>query len=199
MATKKSNSNDIEVRYYKGMTVERSEDGKSTIAGVAAIVDAPYDMDWYDEEIARGAFDDVLQDDVRILYNHDRNMVLARTTSGTGMVYLDEAGNLAYKYETPNRSYARDLEDAIATGDVDQCSFAFRVLESHWVEKKDEKPKWVIDKIERLLDVGPVTYAANPATTVAKRSYDAYKEANKVVKPKKLSLTMQIRKRQLSL
>jgi HK97 family phage prohead protease len=192
-------NNDIEVRYYKGMTVERAEDGKATIMGIAAIVNAPYDMDWYDEEIAIGAFDNVLQDDVRILYNHDKNMVLARTTSNTGQIYLDEGGNLAYRYETPNRTYAKDLEDAIATGDVDQCSFAFRVKESHWVEKKDEKPKWVIDKIERLLDVGPVTYAANPATSVAKRSYDQYKEQQQVKEPKKLSLTMAIRKRQLSL
>lgn len=155
--------------------ITRNED-EGVIKGMAARVGKSYNMGWFEERIEPGAFDDTLGDDVRVLYNHDDNMVLGRTKSGTAKIYLDEDGNLMYEYKTPNRSYAKDLEDAINVGDVDQSSFAFVIEDEEWRSEGDKEIR-SIKKIKRLYDVSPVTYPANPDTSVAKRSYEAIKEA----------------------
>jgi HK97 family phage prohead protease len=76
---------------------------------------------------------------VRALINHDPNLVLARTKSKTLDLFTDKKGNLAYKFKTPNRSYAKDLEDAVKSGDIDQSSFAFRVAEEKWEWRDDNE------------------------------------------------------------
>jgi len=94
---------------------------------------------------------------------------------------FDDKGNLAYEYKTPNRQFAKDVEDMIRSGDVDQSSFAFTVKEDKWQWSKDEtkKDRRTIMKFEKLYDVSPVTYAANPKTNVqlksASRTYEAAK------------------------
>jgi len=152
----------------------RQEDDKHQVRGIASKVGVVYDLGFFSEEIAPGAFDNVLNDDVRVLFNHDANMVLARTASGTGRVFLDNAGNLSYEFDTPNRSYAKDLEDMIRTGDVSQSSFAFIVAEQEWQER-DGKDHRVITRVEQLIDVSPVTYPASPDTEVAYNSLDKVK------------------------
>ncbi len=152
----------------------RQEDDTRQVRGIASKVGVIYDLGFFSEEIAAGAFDDVLNDDVRILFNHDANQVLARTASGTGRVYLDNSGNLAYEFETPNRSYAKDLEDMIRTGDVSQSSFAFIVADQEW-QTRDGKDHRVITRVEQLIDVSPVTYPASPDTDVAYNSLDKIK------------------------
>ena len=152
----------------------RQEDDRQQVRGIASKVGVVYDLGFFSEEIAPGAFDNVLNDDVRVLFNHDANMVLARTASGTARVFLDNAGNLSYEFDTPNRSYAKDLEDMIRTGDVSQSSFAFIVGEQEWQER-DGKDHRVVIRVEQLIDVAPVTYPASPDTEVAYNSLDKVK------------------------
>jgi HK97 family phage prohead protease len=163
-----------EYRIFKA-PVELRADGDSAgvIEGIAAVVNQETDLGWFREIIMPGAFDDVLGDDVRALFNHDSNKVLARTTAGTLDLYLDDKGNLAYRYTTPDRTYAKDLEDMIRTGDVNQSSFAFVIAESEWVyDENEELELRRITRIGKLYDVSPVTYPAYADTTVAKRCYD---------------------------
>lgn len=136
-------------------------------------------MGWYIERIERGAFDGRLNDDVRFLVNHDPNLILARTKSGTGELFLDDDGNLNYRYETPNRTYARDIADAIRSGDIDQSSYAFTIEDEVWETRSDGKEVRTIKKYKRLFDVSPVTYPADPDTSVAKRSHEALKQEDK--------------------
>lgn len=128
----------------------------------------------YREVILPGAFDDVLKDDIRALFNHDPNQILARSKDGKGTleVWVDATG-LKYRYTTPDRSYAKDLQDAIDAGDVTQSSFAFKISEQRWVEKEGDMELREIVKFERLYDVSPVTYPAYADTEVAKRSLEA--------------------------
>ena len=159
------------------MRVEKRAEGDAevnVVEGYAALFNSVTTIgDWFREEIMQGAFDDVLQDDVRALFNHDANLILARTASKTLEIGVDEKG-LWYRYTTPQRQYALDLVDAINAGDVSQSSFAFRAKEWTWVEKEGELSLRQITKVERLYDVSPVTYPAYSDTTVAKRSYDAF-------------------------
>lgn len=157
-----------------------AENTSTVIEGYAAKFNSETVIgNWYQfrEKISPGAFDDVLNDDVRCLFNHNPNYVLARSKEGKGTLTLsvDKVG-LKYSYVTPERSFAKDLEDAIALGDVSQSSFAFDIEEQNWTEIDGELPVRNIVKFKRLYDVAPVTYPAYADTEVAKRSLDAFKE-----------------------
>jgi len=180
--------------------VREAEEGGYVIEGIAAMVDKDNDMGWYIERIERGAFDGRLNDDVRFLINHDPNLILARTKSGTGELFTDNDGNLCYRYTTPNRTYAKDLADAIRSGDIDQSSYAFTIDEQDWQERADGKEVRTIKKYARLYDVSPVTYPADPDTSVAKRSYEMTKQEEKPTEEKEVDNTDQkYRDRRLSL
>jgi HK97 family phage prohead protease len=136
------------------------------------------------EIIQRGAFDAVLQDDVRALFNHDANLILARARGGKGTLTLgaDDVG-LWYEFEAdPEQSYARDLVRALIRGDVDQSSFAFSLTADGqtWEEKTEGGTTIVrrtIKQVSRLYDVSPVTYPAYPDATVALRTLAAHRAA----------------------
>lgn len=165
------------------LTVERrsenESEGASVIEGTAALFNNRTKIgSWFYEEVLHGAFDDVLEDDVRCLINHDPRLILGRTASGTLELWQDDEG-LKYRYTTPDRSYAKDLEDAIRSGDVSQSSFQFKTKESIWIEQEDDLDIRQIKKVERLYDVSPVTYPAYQDTSVAKRSFDLRQKEQK--------------------
>lgn len=151
----------------------RKESG--TIAGHAATFNDWYDLGMFEERIAPGAFDDVLDDDVRALFNHDSNHVLGRTKSGTLRISVDGQG-LMSEIDMPES--ATMLREAIERGDIDQMSFGFTVREDTWEtpEDGDGKERRTITKIDRLFDVSPVTFPANPNTDVALRSLEEWRD-----------------------
>lgn len=165
----------------------RAEDDSefAVIEGYAALFNTRADLGWFHEEILPGAFDEVLGDDVRCLINHDPNLILARSVNGKGTLTLSTDSNgLKYSYTTPDITYARDLQKSIELGDVSQSSFGFMAEEVNWVQRKDEPELRQIVKVARLFDVSPVTYPAYQDTTVAKRSFDAYRQDNNEDGPK---------------
>ena len=164
-------------RRFTEHPVRMESEGK--IEGIAAVINSRTDLGYFYEEIAAGAFDDILQDDVRALFNHDSSKILARTKSGTLEVFISERGDLAYKYETPNISYAKDLAESIRLGDVDQSSFGFTIEGEEWRDMESEKPTRIITKLGRLMDVSPVTYPAYQDTTASARNeeFEAVKQA----------------------
>lgn len=191
-------------RRFVSFPIEYNEDGDNgTIDGIASKVEQFYDLGWFEEKIARGAFDNVLNDDVRALFNHDPNLVLARTKSKTLRVFTDKDGNLAYRFTVPDRTYARDLQDAVKTGDVNQSSFAFRVKEEKWEwatkDNKLKKDKRTILKMEKLFDVSPVTYPASPSTKVAARKLEDHNEELKRAKEKRNENILKLAKAKLTL
>ena len=132
------------------------------------------------EVIAPGAFDDVLNDDVRGLFNHDRNMILGRTKSGTLSLSVDDVG-LRYEITAPDNQTVRDLVLApIQRGDVDQSSFAFHLPSDGYRWDEDESGLYIrtITRVSRLIDVSPVTYPAYNDTEVSARDLE---EAKKVL------------------
>ncbi|WP_281681837.1 HK97 family phage prohead protease [Zunongwangia profunda] len=173
--------------FFTPVTVEKraeenAEQELYTIEGYAAVFNKRADLFWFEEEILPGAFDEVLNDDVRCLFNHNPNYILARSVDGKGTLTLSvDSKGLKYSYVTPKRGYAIDLQDAIETGDVSQSSFAFRASEVIWkdAQNDDEKDLRQIKKIAQIYDVSPVTYPAYHDAEVGKRSYDQHKEQRK--------------------
>jgi len=134
------------------------------------------------EIIQPGAFDDVLNDDVRALFNHESSAILARSKNGVGSLSIGiDATGLWYEFEAPDTQVGRDLMTSLKRGDVDQSSFSFTVGKDgqEWTETKDGDGPTVftrtIKKVSRLYDVSPVTYPAYPDATVALRSLEQFR------------------------
>ncbi len=161
---------DAEVRSHKAIIekrefrMENAEYEGNTIRGYAAVYNS--DSEWmggFYEQIARGAFDDVLDNDTRAYFNHDENLLLGRVSSGTLRIGTDARG-LYYEVDLPNTSYANDLVELMKRGDVNQSSFAFLIERDRW-EERDGKTYRIIEKVSRLLDVSPVSQPAYESAT----------------------------------
>jgi HK97 family phage prohead protease len=128
------------------------------------------------EVIEKGAFDGVLNNDVRALFNHNSNLVLARSKNGTGSLQIgvDDAG-LWYEFEAPDTQLGRDLLTSIRRGDIDSSSFGFVVGKDRFEKRNDGKIQRVISSVSELLDVSPVTYPAYPEATVAFRALEQFR------------------------
>jgi HK97 family phage prohead protease len=172
-----------ERRYFKTeIKIERRKDGTASVEGHAAVFNQMSEnLGGFREIIHDGAFDDVLKDDVRALFNHDSNLILGRSP-GTLDLSVDSRG-LVFKYESPDTTYARDLLVSLDRGDISQSSFGFNIASvdgAEWVE--DEETGALtrhIKKFSRLFDVSPVTFPAYLQTDVAKRSMDKWKDEHK--------------------
>lgn len=157
-------------------TVKR--DGKSFyhFHGYASTVEQPYEMYdfWgpYTEIVDRGAFDATLaaSPDVAFLLNH-RGTTMARTKAGTLELSVDDKGLISDAYCNPERSDVRDLALAIDERNIDQMSFAFRIVRGAWSPDYTEYRILEVD-LERG-DVSAVNYGANPNTSIAARAKQA--------------------------
>lgn len=146
-------------------------DEKPKIRGYAAVFNKMSDLlGGFREKIAPGAFKRTLkQADVRALFNHDPDNVLGRTKNETLSLREDDKG-LWMEIEPPDTAQARDVMTLIQRGDVDQASFAFRVIKDTWTNQGDgETPIRTLDEVQ-LFDVSAVTYPAYPQTSVDVRA-----------------------------
>ena len=129
--------------------------------------------DWwfgeYQERIAPGAAKDHLEDDVRLLINHDSNLLLARTTNGTMRLTEDGTGVLADADMAPT-SYARDLAVLLERGDISQMSFSFIPGDEEWDQRPDGTWLRTITSFEALYDMSVVTYPAYAETDAGLRA-----------------------------
>jgi len=158
----------IERRTLQTRNLAVSESEPNEIIGYAAVFNQwSEDLGGFREMILPGAFSTALNDDVRALINHDANLVLGRTRSGTLVLTEDEVG-LRIKITLPNTQYARDLVEAMRRGDVDQMSFGFAVETDRWYEQDGQTRREIV-KVARLYDVSVVTFPAYPQTTAQAR------------------------------
>lgn len=128
------------------------------------------DLGGFREKIRPGAFAETIKEsDVRALWNHDPNFVLARTKNKTLVLEEDNIG-LAFDAALPETQQARDFFVQIERGDVDQMSFGFMVLpDGDTLRWEDGGVVRELIKVE-LFDVSPVTFPAYPQTDVSVRS-----------------------------
>jgi HK97 family phage prohead protease len=140
----------------------REHEGKVTINGHAAVFDKySDDLGGFIERVRPTAFTKTIKEsDVRALYNHDDNMVLGRSSTGTLRLSIDDSG-LYYEIDPPNTTYARDLMAVMERGDVDRSSFAFINIQDDWSMSERDYPTRDLLEV-KLIDVSPVTYPAYP-------------------------------------
>ena len=143
------------------------------------------------EKVDPHFFDDVLNNDVRALFNHDSNLVLARTKSGTLKLSVDTTGLKYVIPNMPNTTTGNDLLELISRGDISQSSFSFTTKTDKWEKRADGSQLRTLLKCETLYDVSPVTYPAYPTADVAQKSQTA--------KPKARTMTASARIRAIKI
>jgi len=161
------------------LRIEGDKDKKRLVGYAARFNKWSEDLGFFRERIAPGAFTEALQtSDVRALKNHDQNLLLGRTEAGT--LRLEEnARGLRFDLDVPKTTTGQDVLEEVRRGDITGCSFAFTVASDQWFypdEDSNEPVQRTILKVDRLFDVGPVTYPAYPDTTVAARMLDMHKQ-----------------------
>lgn len=167
-----------EVRTFTEFKRMEGEENR-TLEGYAAVFNKRSEMLWdwgqpFYEVIERGAFSDVLGDDVRALLNHDPNHLLARTKSGTLTLEQDDNG-LKFRFDIPKSR--DDVLEMVERGDLDQNSFAFYIEEDEWKNEEGLDVRY-IKKVRELRDITLATYPAYKDTSVslAQRSYEQWQE-----------------------
>jgi HK97 family phage prohead protease len=164
--------NELRARYgdnveVRAVEVRAQED--MTIEGYASVFGDEYDLGYFTERVAPGAFDGRTNDDVRLLINHT-GVPLARTTNNTLTLTIDERG-LHYRAKLADTQEGRDLYTLIQRGDITQSSFAFTIEDDEW---SGDRRTRTINRVGQLYDVSPVTYPASPTTTVQAREMATY-------------------------
>ena len=160
----------------------RVESTGSSIRGYAAVFNSvSEDLGGFVEYIEPRAFDNVMDNDVRALFNHDYNYLLGRTSAGTLKIWTDERG-LGYEAQLPDTSYAKDLAVLMERGDVTQSSFAFMVDQDRWEVDDEGNYTRYIESVSRLIDVSPVVLPAYQAATseLTEREHSIVDEATEV-------------------
>jgi HK97 family phage prohead protease len=165
-----------ERRYHKSTLQNIETNGakdENTITGYAAVFNKDSeDFGGWVERISPGAFESVLEDDAFALFNHSMNHVLGRNKVNV-KIEQDDVG-LKYTIKLPDTTDGNNMRNLVKAGIIDKSSFAFTVAEERFI-KGDEKAGTphmrIIDKIEHLYDVSPVTVPAYPDTSVAARSF----------------------------
>lgn len=175
----------IERRTYtvKDVQARSAEDGTMRLAGYAAVFNESSVPLPFKESIAPGAFRKTLTEtpDVRLLINHE-GLPLARSKNGTLKLNEDDRG-LYFEAELADTTEARDIYKLVERGDVDQMSFAFRVIRQKWSEDRSRRVLTEVSLSDG--DVSVVTYPAYPTTKVEareqlKETLSAIKEGREV-------------------
>ncbi|EOW9529889.1 HK97 family phage prohead protease [Bacillus cytotoxicus] len=166
----------------------RSDNEDMVIEGYFAVFNCETEL-WSDafEEIAPGAFNSTLSNDIRALINHDTNLVLGRNKAGTLELKVDSRGLWGSIKINPNDSDAVNLYERVKRGDVDQCSFGFNILKESTDFRDDGTVKWTIEEID-LHEVSVVTFPAYSDTGVQARKAEMVQHEKRKFEQKKNQL-----------
>ena len=172
----------IETRVFTNEFEVREDGDGMTLTGYAAKFNEPSEPLPFIERIKPGAFKRSInsRNDVKLLWNHNTDMVLGSTRAGTLTLKEDEVG-LRVTALLPDTSFGRDARVSIARGDVTGFSFGFTVPAGgdSWSADGSERTL----KSIRLMEVSTgVAFPAYPSTngTAQVRGLDKVAERNNI-------------------
>lgn len=160
----------------------REEGGKRYLEGYFAVFGETYQVfDGWTETIERGAFARYLAsgEDVKVLWNHDANIVLGSTGNGTASLREDEKGLYGSVEINENDQDAVNAYARIARGDVNGCSFGFDVARQEEWWDDDGVYHTKLTEIDPLYEVSACTFPAYKATSISARNKNSLDEAKK--------------------
>ena len=164
--------------------VEDTETELTMIDGVGVVLESWTDMGWYREMIRSTAFDNCEMSDVVSCFNHDPSQILSRTTGLPDDLTISITDNqVRYRFAIKN-DCAEDTAENISLGFIKGSSFMFCCTRHTWSMGADGKEERIIEEIETIYELGPVTFPAYNTTTVAARSKQAAQEQKPIKKDK---------------
>lgn len=169
METKEIRSFDFDIN-----ATESEERGKY-IEGRAIVYNQRANLGWYDEIIASDALKDTDLRDVRLLINHNTDMIpLARSrnnnANSTMQLTVDDDGmGIRANLDVENNADAKALYSAIERGDISQMSFMFVVDKDSWDDLESDHPTRTITGIKRVMEVSAVIFPAYTQTSLQAR------------------------------
>lgn len=164
-----------EIRAAQAVEIREAGEGVRVTGHAAVYGERARIGDYFEERIARGAFDNVLGDDVPFLIEH-QGLPLARTGSGTLKLSLDERGLYVETDLDPSDPDAARIIPKMRRGDLSKMSFAFTVEREEW-DESGEIPLRTILAFRKLYDVAIVTTPAYAGTDIGLRGLEAAREA----------------------
>jgi HK97 family phage prohead protease len=146
-----------ERRFTPGRVEVRASHGDSrSIGGYAAVFNKlSNNLGGFVEQVEGGAFSRSRTEGfpgVICRFNHDDNMILGSSNSGTLRLHVDDIG-LGYEVDPPEAR--RDIVELVQRGDIQRSSFAFRVTDEVWGLTEQGYPKRSLLSVQ-LIDVAPV-------------------------------------------
>lgn len=169
--------NKKEIRFFPfEVRAEENEQNGKHITGQPIVYNERTDLGWYDEIIDEGALDNTDLKDVRLLVNHDTNMIpLARSrnnnTNSTMQLEIVPNAGLAMRanLDTERNATANALYSAVERGDISGMSFMFIVDKDSWENIDTEHPTRHVRSISKVFEVSAVTFPAYDATSISAR------------------------------
>ena len=169
--------NKKEIRFFPfEVRAEENEQNGKHITGQPIVYNERTDLGWYDEIIDEGALDNTDLKDVRLLVNHDTNMIpLARSrnnnTNSTMQLEIVPNAGLAMRanLDTERNATANALYSAVERGDISGMSFMFIVDKDSWENVDTEHPTRHVRSISKVFEVSAVTFPAYDATSISAR------------------------------
>ena len=159
----------------------REEDGKRFLDGYYSVFNQPYEVfpGWI-EEIAPGAFSRSLREsrDVKVLWNHNTDIVLGSTENRTAYLAEDDRGLHGPVEINEDDQAAKDAYARVSRGDVRGCSFGFdiRGMEEYWDDDGVYHTK--LTDVD-LYEVSPCTFPAYTQTSIQARAKEELEGARR--------------------
>lgn len=167
----------LERRYFSfEVRAEQDEQHGAIITGRPVVYSSVTDIaGLFAEVIEPGALDGADLSDVRLLVNHNTNMIpLARsrpnTDTSTMRLTPDGEGLLMESgLDVENNTDARALYSAVGRGDISGMSFMFSAAEEWWENEDTDYPTRHITKFGAIVEVSAVTFPAYTDTDINAR------------------------------
>lgn len=156
--------------------VRDSSDSSMKIKGYALQFNEASQPIPFIEYIKPNALDNVDLSDVMLLYGHEYNSILAKTTAGTLSLTVDEIG-LAFTAILPDTTLGHDTYNNIIAGNLSGMSFGFTIADDDWLMNESGDAVHIINSIESISEISVTPIPAYSETSVeVTRSLEKFKK-----------------------
>lgn len=162
-----------EIRSIPTKFETREENDGKYIEGYFAVFNSNYEITPdMSESIDRHAFDSSINNDIRVLVNHNTDLVVGRNTAGTAEFKIDDHGLYCRALVNEADSDAMNAYARVQRGDVNQCSFGCFITKEENARRDDGGIHFTIKDMD-LFEVSICTFPAYQQTSISARSADA--------------------------